>query len=54
MTASTLRLNILGLLARAFGEDYDPSEDVIEALVETCVAYDMARTYERSTADADT
>lgn len=54
MTASTLRLNILGLLSRAFGGDYDPGDEVIDALVETCVAYDMARAYERSTADADT
>ena len=53
MTASTLRLNILALLSRTFCQDYDPEEDVIDALVETCVAYDMARAYERSTADAD-
>lgn len=54
MTASTLRFNILGILSHAFGWDGDPGDEVIDALVETCVAYDMARAYERSTADADT
>lgn len=53
MTASTLRLNILGLLSRAYGQDFDLDDETFDALVEDCVAYDMARAYERSIADAD-
>ena len=53
MTARTHKLNILGLLSRAYGQAFDLDDETFDALVEDCVAYDMERAYERRAADAD-
>ena len=54
MTARTHKLNILGLLSRAYGQDFDLDDETFDALVEYCVAYDMASAYERRAADDNT